>query len=124
MLQKVFRESKMKLTAIIKEKKMQRETKNKKRVKGKFRRNLTPLLVTLLLVIVFSAILSIYFTQEEKYNALCERNKELLIEMEETQYKKDELEKIIENWNTPEYKEKIAREEFGLVKPGEIIFID
>lgn len=34
-----------------------------------------------------------------------------------------ELEKEIANWQSPENVERVAREELGLVKPGEIMYI-
>ncbi|NLM97500.1 MAG: hypothetical protein GX175_07830 [Halanaerobiaceae bacterium] len=36
---------------------------------------------------------------------------------------KNRLEEELENVNNPEYIEKIAREELGLVKPGELLII-
>jgi len=32
------------------------------------------------------------------------------------------LEKEIALWRTPEYVERVAREELGLVKPGEVVY--
>ncbi len=34
-----------------------------------------------------------------------------------------ELEKEISNWRSPENIERVAREELGLVKPGEVVYI-
>ncbi|MFP4660664.1 MAG: FtsB family cell division protein [Halanaerobiales bacterium] len=46
---------------------------------------------------------------EEKINAASERN--------------GELQKELANINNPEYIERIARDELGLVKPGELLLI-
>ena len=34
-----------------------------------------------------------------------------------------ELEREIEEWQSPEFVERVAREELGLVKPGEVVYI-
>jgi len=34
-----------------------------------------------------------------------------------------QLEDEIENWQSPEYVERVAREELGLVKPGERVYV-
>ncbi|HHY14555.1 MAG TPA: septum formation initiator family protein [Firmicutes bacterium] len=38
------------------------------------------------------------------------------------QLRGEELEKEIELWRSPEYIERVAREELGLVKPGEVVY--
>ncbi|MDI9441843.1 MAG: septum formation initiator family protein [Firmicutes bacterium] len=38
------------------------------------------------------------------------------------QLRGEELEKEIALWRTPEYVERVAREELGLVKPGEVVY--
>ena len=101
--------------------------KNKERSRARkkhFRKITGPIIVGLAFVIILSLALSIYFTQEEEFRELEKRNQELLSEKETAEKNRDELQELLENWNTPEYIEKIAREEFGLVKPGEILFVD
>ncbi len=92
--------------------------------KGHFRKLIRPIILGLALVVALSFALSIYFAQEEEFRVLESRNTELQTEKLKAEKNRQELRKLLENWNTPEYIEKIAREEFGLVKPDEILFVD
>lgn len=58
------------------------------------------------------------------------RNYKLRIEIESLQreiaaieLRNQQLEEEILNWQSPEYVERVAREELGLVKPGETVYI-
>ena len=44
-------------------------------------------------------------------------------EIEALRLRGAQLEEEIENWRSPEYVERVAREELGLVKPGETVYI-
>lgn len=48
---------------------------------------------------------------------------DIKMEIDAIRMRNAELEREIEKYNSPEYVEKIAREELGLVKPGETLFI-
>ena len=101
--------------------------KNKERSRARkrhFRKITRPIIVGLAFIIMLSVAMSIYFTQEERFRELEMRNQELQTEKKAAVKNRDELKELLENWDTPEYIEKIAREEFGLVKPGEILFVD
>ena len=101
--------------------KAQKSGKTKKRA---FRRIIQPIFVGLGLILMLAMALSIYFSQEDKIAELKARNQELSGQAEIIKAKKEEIKELLENWQTPEYIEKIAREEFGMVKPGEVIFTD
>ncbi|MHB1454543.1 MAG: FtsB family cell division protein [Saccharofermentanales bacterium] len=102
-------------------KKVQKNGRLKKRP---IRRIIQPILVGLGIILMLAIALSIYFSQEDKIAELKQRNIELSGQIEIVKVKKDELKELLDNWQTPEYIEKIAREEFGMVKPGEVIFRD
>ncbi len=58
------------------------------------------------------------------------RNYKLRVEIESLQrelgaieLRNQQLEEEIKNWQSPEYVERVAREELGLVKPGETVYI-
>lgn len=102
-------------------KKVQKTGRLKKRP---VRRIIQPILVGLGVILMLAIALSIYFSQEEKIAELKLRNEVLSGQAEIVKGKQKELKDLLENWQTPEYIEKIAREEFGMVKPGEVIFRD
>lgn len=97
-----------------------------KRFKKKKRtiRTLTPIIIGLSFVVLISIAISIYFNQEEKIDQLNKINGELDKEKEEALGQKEEMEHLLEDWDSQEYIERIAREKFGLVKPGEILFVE
>lgn len=76
----------------------------------------------LLIIILLFAVYKFY----ENYRDMRELENKIM-ELEENiaraREEKGELEEELENVNNPEYIEKIAREELGLVKPGELLII-
>ncbi|MDD4327515.1 septum formation initiator family protein [Candidatus Nomurabacteria bacterium] len=104
---------------LFRNKKMRARTR-----KRNFRQFVRPVLIGLAFVMTMSVALSMYFQQEDKFVELEKRNAELLEEKQAAESKQEEIRDLLENWNTPEYIEKIARDEFGLVKPGEILFVE
>jgi cell division protein DivIC len=101
--------------------KAQRVSRSKKKPA---KRILTPILTGLGVVVMLAIALSMYFSQEEKMAELRSRNVELSSQVDIVAAKREEIKDLLENWQTPEYVEKIAREEFGMVKPGEVVFKD
>jgi len=83
-----------------------------------------PLLIGLFVVAVFCAIMSEYIKQESKLAELEQANQELQIKKMIKEREANDYRDRMNNWQTDEYIEKIAREEFGLVRPGETIFVD
>ena len=98
--------------------------KAKKSAGKSVRKILPPILTGLGVVVMLAVALSMYFTQEEKMAELRRRNAELSDQVGIVAAKREEIKELLENWQTPEYIEKIAREEFGMVKPGEVVFKD
>ena len=98
--------------------------KQKPKRKKTGRRVIQPILVGLGVIVMLAVALSLYFSQEEKIAELQQRNEELTAQADIVKAKNEEMKELLENWQTPEYIEKIAREEFGMVKPGEVIFTD
>lgn len=73
--------------------------------------------------------ISIYFlttfvTQQFKINQYNVKSKYYQEEITARENKINDIEETIQNVDSSEYQEKIAREELGLVKPYEKIFID
>ncbi len=62
--------------------------------------------------------------QQLKISNLAKQEAQLQIQMEEALNTRDELKKEISLLHTDKYIEKIARDELGLVKPGEYIYKD
>ena len=89
--------------------------------KGKKRRITVSAAVVLLVVIVL-------LVQGAMKQPEIIRNKERIDDLkgqvQSHQEKLDDLEKLSEKVDTDEYIEKVAREQLGLVKENEIIFID
>jgi cell division protein FtsB len=77
--------------------------------------------ILLLIIILFSVykFYENYRVIKDLEHRIMELEGNIVRAMEE----KNRLEEELENVNNPEYIEKIAREELGLVKPGELLII-
>lgn len=62
--------------------------------------------------------------QQVTIGKLINVKKEKMQTVENIKLENAKLSKEIENANTDAYKEKMAREQLGLVKPGEVIYIN
>lgn len=80
----------------------------------------------ILLIIAIAAIWLAYsfITQQIKINSLNKEIKQLETQIADEEKRSAELEAKMEEIDTPEYIEKIAREELGMVAPDEIIFME
>lgn len=76
-----------------------------------------------LLIIIIVIFAFKLFLNMRKVNKMEERLSSLNEELEAELEKNDQLEHEIKEVKDLEYIEKIARDELGLVKPGEILFI-
>lgn len=78
------------------------------------------ILLLIIVIVIFSFRLIINMRKvnemEERLNRLTQEYQE---EIEQNQKLKEEIERV----KSPAYIEKVAREELGLVKPGEILLI-
>jgi len=91
---------------------------------GSIRKLFFPLLAGLLAAFLLINALSMYFSQEREIEEMEKERKELLKQKSKVEEIRNELLDMSENWDSDDYIEKIAREEFGLVKPGEIILVE
>lgn len=95
--------------------------KRKGRASGKM---ITKLLMGLLILFLLAGAAGIYFNQEAQIARIEARAAELITEAEEARKEKAEYEELLKKMDSLEYIEKIAREELGMVKPGETVFPD
>ncbi|HEY8363370.1 MAG TPA: septum formation initiator family protein [Tissierellaceae bacterium] len=66
----------------------------------------------------------ILFNQKKLMDELNSKKEKMELEIQTLQAEIDELNEEIENSDSLEFVEKIAREELGMVKPREIMYID
>ena len=78
------------------------------------------ILLLIIVIVIFSFRL---FINMRKVNEMEERLDRLSQEYEEEIERNQKLKEEIERVKSPAYIEKVAREELGLVKPGEILLI-
>lgn len=76
----------------------------------------------LLLLLFVAYILSTLVMQQFKMISLAKEEKQLKARIEEAMNQKTQLQNEINLLQTNDYIEKVARDELGLVKPGEYIF--
>lgn len=84
----------------------------------------TRLLFTLSFTVVFIYMGHILLEQQTKINELDEEIAYYNRELQEENLKTENLNLTINSMNTDEYIEEVARNQLGLVKPSEIIFVD
>ena len=94
-------------------------------VKKNKKQNNNVMSVILIIAIVFAIWLAYSFiTQQVKINSLNKEIKQLEAQISDEEKRSSELEEKMKEIDTPEYIEKIAREELGMVAPDEIIFME
>ncbi|MBM7855982.1 cell division protein FtsB/cell division protein DivIC [Desulfohalotomaculum tongense] len=77
----------------------------------------------LVFVLVFSYLLVSLSGEIERLNAMRHSVTELEQEIEQLQNRNAELYKMLEDIESEEYVEQVAREKLGLVKPGESLIV-
>lgn len=92
--------------------------------KPKRRRNYSKFVVRGILILSVFYVASTFYDQYREMKYLTERETALNQSVEELQEEVNSLKDQIENSNTDEHIEKIAREHLKMVKKGEMIFID
>ncbi len=101
-------------------KKVKTEKKKKKRKSS--RKIFSKILISLIAVFMLAAATAIYFEQEAHFDRMNEKNFELNQMVEASRLRKQEMDELLEKSGTLEYIEKVAREQLGMIKPGETIF--
>ena len=94
------------------------ESQQKKRKKKRFG------LFHFILLLGITYVIVVFWKQEILLNELEAKKQENALEVEILERDIEELEKEIEDSDTLKFVEKIAREELGMVKPRELIYID
>lgn len=92
--------------------------------KQKRRRNYSKLIVRGILIFSVFYLASTFYDQYKEMKYLAEHEAALSQTLQELQEEVDSLKDQIENSNTDEHIEKIAREHLKMVKKDELIFID
>jgi len=80
------------------------------------------ILISLTVIFMLAAATAIYFEQEAHFERMNEKNNELTEIAEAARLKRQEMDELLEKSGTLEYIEKVAREQLGMIKPGETIF--
>ena len=83
-----------------------------------FKKAMIYLLIFVIIIFAFKL-----FTNMRKVNQMENRLNDLQQQVEKQIEENEELKEEIKRAKSPEYVEKVAREELGLVKPGEMLFI-
>lgn len=97
----------------------------KRRKRRKVSKKILPkILISLMVVLSLGVVLALYFAQEPQIERLKARQNELQVQADAALEKKQENEALLEKSDSLEYIEKIAREQLGMVKPGETVFPD
>ena len=101
-----------------------RKTIQKKRKSKASGKMMSKILLGLVVVSLLAGAGGIYFTQEAQIARIAARAEILNKEVQQAREKKKENEELYKKSDSLEYIEKIAREELGMVKPGETVFPD
>lgn len=97
-----------------------KERQDKAKIRNK---NIVNLTITIF-VIVACILAFLLYRQNQTIIELRNRNSEIVENQESTQEKIDQLSEQIKQSNSLEYIEKRAREELGMIKEGESIYVD
>lgn len=92
------------------------------KAEGKHNLGLRLLIVGLIILVLYAAV-SIYLRQEKEFARLTLEAEELNLQLENTQRENKEIQELNALVGSSEYIERVARDQLGLVRPDEIIFI-
>ncbi len=81
-------------------------------------------LIHVLLSFLFIYVSTVFFNQNRMLDELEAKKQENISEINQLKLTIEDLNRQVESSHTLEFVEKIAREDFGMVKPREIIYID
>lgn len=92
-----------------------------KRRRGNERRSI---LFLVFVMIIMIGVVSVQISRLYIKNENLEKEKaELQMQIQEAQQKQVELEELKEYMKTTDYIEEVGREKFGLIKPGDTLFV-
>jgi cell division protein FtsB len=83
---------------------------------------LNPVVITIVVIIALIAVFNFYQNMT-KMNQLENQIKKIESQITQAEAENQKLKRQLENSNSYEYIEEVAREKLGLVKPGEKMFI-
>lgn len=78
--------------------------------------------VVLLSVLVFS--FGIAFQQIQMRHMLLKEKKEVALEVQRLEKEIDDLKEQVNKSSSLEFVERVAREEYGMIRPGEVIYVN
>jgi cell division protein DivIC len=91
---------------------------------GKKKRKKKVKLIHIFLSFLFLYIAIIYYNQNSMLKELEAKKEQNIVEIDKLKDEIEDLNSQIENSNSLEFIERIARDDLGMVKPREIIYID
>lgn len=77
----------------------------------------------LLLMGIFAYFIYVSVGQQGEFRAITQETEATKVQLDQAAKLNQSLKEERDRLNTPEYVEKLAREELGLVKPGEVPYI-
>ena len=95
---------------------------SKAKAEGKNNMGLRILIIGLVILVLYAAV-SIYLRQEKELERLTLEAEELNLQLENTLRENKEIQELNALVGSSEYIERVARDQLGLVRPDEIIFI-
>lgn len=81
-------------------------------------------LIHVFLSFLFIYVAVVFFNQSKMLNELEAKKQQNISEVDKLKVEIEDLTHQVDNSNTLEFIERIAREDLGMVKPREIIYID
>lgn len=78
--------------------------------------------VVLLLVLMFSA--GIAFQQFKMRHILLKEKRETVLEVQRLEKEIEDLKEQVSKSSSLEFVERVAREEYGMIRPGEVIYVN
>ena len=82
------------------------------------------ILIGMLLVVVLASAIAIYFEQEKQLARIDARREALAGTRQEAAAELSEMRELQQIVGSDAYIERVAREQLGMVRPGEVVFTD
>ncbi|NLM77923.1 MAG: hypothetical protein GX173_07535 [Ruminococcaceae bacterium] len=85
---------------------------------------LVRVLIGMLLLVMLSSAIALYFEQEKQMDRILQRQAELSVNLQDAAGSLTELRELQQLVGSDAYIERVAREQLGMVKPNEVVFTD